>query len=179
MEETLFEYRYEENEENLKEYLNFIHFKAPSRIVFFALCVLIVATYACITVKSFILGESGRFLFLTLTLVIAALFLFVVFYGYFRAGRQTKKMLAELYGDNPPVMEAYVTEDKIRLVNVSNHAEGVIEIPSVAKVYEQKSILILRTKAKVSYVFSKNGFTKGTSEEFMQFLFSKGVKCIK
>ena len=181
MDETLFEYRYEQDDEYIKDILNYSYFKKPVRIVLYVLCFLFVCLNAFFTIRSFIMDypTSYKVMYVIVTIVTALLLLYILFFGYNASFRIAKKRKAELFGDKPVVTEAYVTEDVIRLVNSSNHAENEIKLSSVVKAYDNRSILILKTKAYITVTLSKKGFVKGTYEEFLQFLFSKGVKCIK
>ena len=53
-----------------------------------------------------------------------------------------------------------------------------MEIPfdNVKKVRQSKNLILVCTKAKQAFVFPKATFTKGTPEEFLAFLKSKGIK---
>ena len=52
-----------------------------------------------------------------------------------------------------------------------------MELPydKVKKIAQTKSLIILRSQANFWYILPKNTFTKGTAEEFLAFLKSKGL----
>lgn len=48
-----------------------------------------------------------------------------------------------------------------------------LELSLIKKVVKTKSYILLQSNANLLYVFDKNGFTKGTLEEFLDFLREK------
>ena len=48
-----------------------------------------------------------------------------------------------------------------------------LELSRIKKVVKTKSYILLQSNANLLYVFDKNGFTKGTLEEFLDFLRKK------
>jgi len=52
-----------------------------------------------------------------------------------------------------------------------------LELSRIKKVVKTKSYILLQSNANLMYVFDKNGFTKGTLEEFLEFL--RGKKLYK
>ena len=51
-----------------------------------------------------------------------------------------------------------------------------IELSKIKGVVQTKNYIILRSDARLLYSFHKDGFTKGTKEDFLAFLRSKSIK---
>ena len=66
--------------------------------------------------------------------------------------------------------------DECVCITAPDGASGKLEYCNVNKAIQTKNLIILETKAKLFYVFAKDGFTKGSKEDFVAFLQSKGIK---
>ena len=176
MQENLFEYRYEDNDEYLLDYLKFVHFRMPSRIVYIVICLLFVLYFTFFAVYYTANQVPGTWYYWVGAFGFGALYLFLFVFGYKRDISLAKKRRSEMFGNTPVVYEAYVTDSEVKIVNTANHAETVFALSSVVKVYETKTIIVLKTGGRLMSLFSKDGFTKGTAEEFVDFLHKKGIK---
>ena len=75
----------------------------------------------------------------------------------------------------PAVCDANVTDSEIRLLNKADNADTVIALSTRALVREPKTLIVPIAKARMYRILSKNGFTKGTPEEFVKFLHGRGI----
>lgn len=82
----------------------------------------------------------------------------------------------ELSDGKPAKTFTIVTEDVIDTYRDSYEAKTSIGIPNIKQVVETRNYYFLITSARLSVVFKKDGFTKGTREEFEVFLQEKGMK---
>ena len=177
MEDALFECRFEQDDEYIKDNINYFQFRAPSRIALFVTYAVIILVYVFMAVRKTTegTGRAGT-MFWIIAAVLTAFLTFTIVFGYKRAFKISRKRKAELYGDSTPVLEVFVTEDKMCFLNTANEAKNTIAISSIVKVIEYKSLIIVKTGARQVVGLSKKGFTKGTPEGLVDFLHSKGVK---
>ncbi len=73
--------------------------------------------------------------------------------------------------------ELFVYDDSIELEMFGN--KDTLSFSNIKRVSESKNYIFVQTKARMAYVLKKDSFTLGTSDEFIEFLKSKGVKVQK
>lgn len=177
MEDTLFECRYEYDENVNKEYLRFIHFTMPSRIIYFAFCLLIIGIVSAQSIYYLTVNNKSLCIFYwVLAVVYAALFLFLIIGRYRRDMTTSRRRRFELFGNSAAVFEYSVNDKEIRYNNLANHQEIIVSLSSIVKLYETKNLIILKSNAKILHIFTKSGFTKGTPDEFVRFMLSTGCR---
>ena len=174
---TLFECRYEYDEGVNKEYLKFIHFRMPSRIVTFVICLLFVALMAAQSIYYLTIHDnSGCILYWALTIVLAAFYLYLFINRYRRDITTSRKRRYELYGNSAAVFEYSVNDKEIKSNNLANHQEITVPLASIVKLYETENLIILKSNSNLLHIFTKSGFTKGTPDEFIKFMHSIGCR---
>ena len=80
----------------------------------------------------------------------------------------------EVYGKEIKV-ETIVTDSFIQ-ITASTEAVSQIEYHKFKGAFQTKNLVVLRSKARLLYIFDKNTFEVGTVEEFISFLKTKGIK---
>lgn len=80
----------------------------------------------------------------------------------------------ELGIDNTEVVSE-VTEDSIKQI-CANNMQVEIRYSTIKRGHQTENYIVLQTKAKLLYVFKKDGFTVGDAEGFLAFLRSKGIR---
>ena len=96
------------------------------------------------------------------------------YFIYRRTLKLTLNRDLEANGGQPVTIEVSVTETSFFGRTKADAPE--IAFSSVKKVTQTKNLIIVTTKAKQAFVLKKDGFTKGTAPELLQFLRDKGLK---
>ena len=174
MEENLFEYRHDFDEEYAKKVIKYKLFKTPGRVIILIIEVLIVLWLLSMAIHFTILGAGESVVKLWIPAVGYLVFLVVyTVFGYKRALSLTRRQLSELYGDRTVTMEVSVTESDIFWTDNASNSENSVAIDSVVKITESGELIILKTRARITITLSRVGFTKGTPEEFVAFMRAK------
>jgi len=106
------------------------------------------------------------------------LYFILIIAMYFRGIRVSYKRQTELSPDQPTVYTTQFFEDHITAKN-SNGTSQEVDYSVAPKCITTKNYALLITKASQSFPIKKDGFTKGTYEEFCDFLRGKGYKIKK
>lgn len=123
------------------------------------------------------------YLYFTFYKIVAAITvaLFGIFFGFYPllkihliASKQEKQLLL-LYNE-PPELTTYFYDDNIKTINSANNAELKLDYDKIIKLRQTKNLYLLILNEKIVVVVNKNGFEKGTCEEFEKFIISKAVK---
>ena len=164
--EALFENSYVRNKELVKELYRY--FYLHRKLLFISYVLLFVGFIANLLL--YILGNEIN---LVAVIMVPSLYLFQ-FLRYLLQVNAVVKRDKEVFGDGITV-DTVVTEESIQ-VTASNGAVNKLEYINVKKAVSTKNLILLRTKANLVYILKKDSFTKGTSDEFITFLKSKGIK---
>ena len=81
---------------------------------------------------------------------------------------------SEVHGKEISV-ETIVTNECIQNT-ASTGAVNKLEYDKIRSAVKTKNLILLRSKANLIYIFRKDTFSKGTTDEFIAFLTSKGIK---
>ena len=176
MEEKLFEFRYEQDDAFLKDYLKFAYFGMPARRVILAFYVICSAVLAGVAVYITVKVPASAWMFWVLAVFFIAVYAWIIIFRYFQSFKVSQNRKKELYGDSRIFCEGWVTDTEMYIANTGNNSENTFPVSSFKKVRETKTLIITVTSARLMSVIPKDGFTKGTAEEFVKFLHDKGVK---
>lgn len=164
--ETLFENRYTRDRSVFEEFFGYSYFKTPYAIVCYAvLAICLVLSLTFFTANPYYVA-------------IVALW-DIVFFGtrvffYNSQVNAALKQDREMHGPNVDV-EIVVTEEGIR-TGFPDSNSAMLEFKNVSKVIKTKNLILVRSKAGIVHLFPKDSFTKGTAEEFLEYLKSRGIK---
>lgn len=164
--EPLFENVYVRDEKVLKEYLGWMLMRRP---IDYFLYIVAGVYFVESVVMWFWLEYFNPFIWILLAVVAA---LKVI--GWHRSVKLTLQRDLELNGGEPVQLEIAVTEDAIRAQTRQDAPE--ILFSSIKKVTQTKNLIILISKARLAFVLTRDGFTRGTADEFLKFLRDKGLK---
>ncbi len=176
MEDSLFEYSHKADEEFVKKVYRFTCFRLPYLIVRFFIGFVLAAALIAVAVRLTIIGDkSYALIFRALAAVEVALTVLLPIFEYRRAVSINMKRRREISGKSADQVEnASVTESEIRFSGpVSEYS---VQFASIKRVYVTSDLIILRSGSKQLFPFSKDGFTKGAPEGFVDFLHGKGIK---
>ena len=166
--EPLFELRYSKDPHNT-EYTEEIYRRLLFNVPFIAIVVFTSFTFI-VSVTAQGVTKTDVFLLCAIVFLIA-----VRVSNYFRIIKLSQKRYIELYGDVVNDITITVTEDVIRFC--SSVTEDIeLKFSNVKKVFRTKHLVVFRSDAKIMYNLRLDSFTKGTPEEFILFLNSKGFK---
>ncbi|MBQ9112009.1 MAG: YcxB family protein [Clostridia bacterium] len=165
--ETLFENRYIRTPEIIKEIYRHYYFKRPLIIVFDILfAISFISNLLCLIIENTCTVSTF--------FVLPVFFLFQVIM-YMKTTKTVLKRDTEVNGGK--LMEA-VTVVTHECVQSTASTGGVSRIlfTQIKNTIKTKNLILLCTDAKMIYILPKSAFTKGTSDEFIAFMKSKGVK---
>ena len=162
--EILFENRFVRTKEILREFYRYAYFKNPTILI------ADIALLALLAVSLLLWGTHLPLAVVIVVPVVAA----AQYWTYTRAVNAVMKRDDELTAGGKLEVTAAATEEK--LVNTDSTGASM-ELPydKVKKIAQTKSLILLRSQANFWYILPKNTFTKGTAEEFLAFLKSKGL----
>ena len=165
--EILFENRYVRDETCLKETYRYLYYKRPKRIALYALIVF----EMILTLAMFTVYRKTEYLLFFLLFVF---FSVVIVLGYFRGVKASVRRQEELTGGKPLVVNIEIREDGVRVYN--DQSDSDFPWSKIKKVRQTENQILLQTQANLMLIISKDGFTKGTFEDFKDFLRAKGYK---
>ncbi len=134
--------------------------------IFFAVCLVL-------QIVSGVMTGDLDFLIIGLIVFVYAFQIFC----YFRMVSLSHKRDLECFAKDPEIV-AFVTEDYIEY-GTSDGTKSKLMYTAVKSVFLTKNLILLRSQANLLYVLRKDSFKKGTFEEFVPFLKSRGIKIKK
>ena len=158
--ESLFESSYVRNRQWAKEAYSYIMFRQKPVVVCYILLAPILAANVLLQnwgISAFTLG-----------------FCAIAVINYFRAVKMITASDAEL-NNGEITVKTVVTDTFIQNTNTIGNMQQ-IEFHNIKKAAQTKNYIILQTKARMVLTVGKHTFTKGTPEEFIAFLKTKGLK---
>lgn len=165
--EVLFENHHIRDKAMIKELYRRNYFTSP----LFILTDILACIFIFIDVARIILTQS-----ILLAGIIFPIFVFAYqIISYLLTCRVAVKRDLECNKGEYPECNLIVTDSYIQL-NTSGGAVSQIEFSTIKQVMQTKHLILLRTKANLVYIFTKDGFTVGTLEGFTSFLKNKGVR---
>ena len=164
--ETLFENSYVRNKALSKEIYRYYYFQRKWLVVCYVLLSLsfIANILLAIFEKTY---NRGVFIF------VPVFFLFQ-FYCYFCQVKTMLKRDVEVYGKEISV-ETIVTDMFIQNT-ASTGSVNKLEYDKIRNAVQTKNFVLLRSKANLIYIFRKDTFKKGITDDFIIFLRTKGIK---
>jgi hypothetical protein len=173
--ETIFENKYSRTQEFHDEFALFALFRRrPTMIVL-----------SCLVGFLFVVGVVYAvfwegFVKYPILLTVCFSLPFVIGVEYFILYLRYKKRLynndIDLNHGQPFEIVCSVSENEIGILNESTGNKNSMELSRIVRVIKTKNYYMLGSKSKMFFVFKKDGFTKGTAEEFEIFLRKKGLK---
>jgi len=179
--EPLFENEIVCDRDVYKEYYKKICFRRPFAItvlVFFGTCffasifLLINQSCSIITSSQNLKSIPESIYFYS---VLFPLFLALRIWQYFRIVKISLARDMEMNNGKTRELLRIVTPEKIEIACNADESKISYHWSSVKKVIETKNLIILLTEAKMGIIFKKDGFTKGTYEDFIFFLRGIGL----
>ncbi len=165
--EPLFENSHLNDKAMLKEFYGYFFYKSP---VYIALYIIMGAAFIS-SLAILILDHI-----FTAALILAPLCMLLPTFRYFHSIKVQNKRNNEI-SSTPIEVKSAIFEDYIENTS-SNGALTRIEFNKIKSAVQTKNLIMLRSDAKLVYVLRKDTFTKGTKEEFVAFLKSKGIKTV-
>lgn len=164
--EPLFENVYVRDEAVMKEYLRRMLLLGPSAIFAYVLVGYMLVNLIVLWVW------IGYFAFPYL--IASAFILLLHLFIYRRTLKLTMDREKEVNGGEPLELHTTVMENSIACRTKIDAPE--VAYSSIKKVIQTKNLIIVVTKAKLAFIMSKDGFTRGTPEALLQFFRDKGLK---
>ena len=97
-----------------------------------------------------------------------------IWYACRRDAKLALRREIEINGGTPAENHIVVTEYGIASHYPNSSTE--ISFSNIKKVRRSRNLIYVITKAKITWIIPKNTFTRGTADEFLSFLKSKGIK---
>lgn len=164
--ESLFENSYVRNKELAQEIYRYYYFQRK----FLVACYIIISLSFFANVLMIIFENTVNWGILAFV----PLFFFFQIYCYFRQVNTMVKRDIEVHGKEISV-ETIVTDDFIQN-KASTGAVNKLELNRIKNAAQTKNLILLRSKANLIYIFRKDTFTKGSKDDFIAFLKTKGIK---
>ncbi len=162
--EPLFINRYIRDEAVIREYHRAYYFDSIH------LCL-----YAFVGISfifNLVLLLTGHAAFDSLLFLAAAVVIF--FFLYHRRIVIAIKRDKEQFGQ-PPLTVYEVSETGIR-IGINDHFSEEVPFSQFRHVKETKHLILLPSRARLLYIFHKDGFVKGSVPEFNRFLYEKKIR---
>lgn len=158
----------------VKKIYRFLVFTAPAQIV--KLCTFAAFWFAMLLYALYLLIFYHDPVVLIVDVIGVLATAGLLAFSYFRGIRLYKARLKEISGGRAPDQRVVVTSENLTF---SDHPVGngtPVPFDVIAKVYDRKELIFLKTKSKLLYTIPKNSFVCGTPEGLLGFLQAKGVK---
>lgn len=164
--EVLFENCYIRDKELIKEIFRFFYFQRKFRVV----CNVLLSLSFLVNVLIAIFEKTMNWF----VLIGVPLFFLYQIYIYIRQVNVTIKRDEEVFSGEI-LVKTIVTNEYIQCLAPNGSVQNVT-YDKIKNAVQTKKLILLRSKASLTYILRKDGFTKGTREEFLAFLVTKGVK---
>jgi len=170
--EKIFENKHTRDEEFYAEYYRYFSFKRPKTIFIcgFLFVVFLIGLLALFRIIE--VGSMLTLVYIVLPLVGWATILF----RYFNLKKMSYARDLELGNGAPIEVRSVLTEEGIGVYKGDAETPHHVDLSNIGKVAETKNYYLLLSVARQSFVFRKDGFLKGTTEEFLEFLEEKGIR---
>ncbi len=170
--EPKFECKYTRTEKIMQEFFGYSLFlKTSSMIINILLALFFIWGIIQLIVSPLPFNEKITFIAAIVVSAFALLFkIFVCFHN-------AKKFIRRDMEVNNCVMkdiDLKVYDDQICQATQSSNVD--LDFNKIKKVIQTKNLILLMTYTELCLVFEKNSFTIGTSDEFLEFIRSKGFK---
>lgn len=166
--EILFENYYVRNRFLIKEIYTYSYFKNPILLILNLFIVLftLIILYLCILKSTF-----------SFALLIAPIYFLFVFIKYKSYVNNTIKRDNEVNGGKNIEVNTIVTDEYIQ--NTASTG-SVYKVPydNIRNCKQTKNLILLYSKANLIYIFRKDTFSKGSANEFIEFLKNKGINVL-
>ena len=166
MNEPLFKNRFVRDEQYAHELYLHYYLKTPLFVVLYVL-------FGIQTLISFSVSiTSGLF-----ALLCAAIIVLSVRILHSVNVKNTIARDRERANGNELLNELFVYSDRVELFMLGN--KETLYFSNIKRAFETKNHIFLQTKARMVYIFKKDSFTLGNSEDFVKFLRDNGIKIQK
>ncbi len=166
--EILFENYYVRDISLLKEIYTYSYFKNPLLLImnFFIILFTLINLYFCILKSTF-----------SFSLFIAPIYFLFVFFRYKSYVKNTIKRDNEVNGGKNIEVNTIATDEYIQ--NTASTG-SVYKVPydNIKNCKQTKNLILLYSKANLIYIFRKDTFSKGSANEFIEFLKNKGINVL-
>ena len=171
-----FENQYTRNKDYHKEIITYSYLKTPMSVVVYIIVALFFIPFVISLFFPSVLPFENSSKFYVLFLLIGPA---VRITSYFKALEIGYKR--DLENNNGEAIEIKIiaTNDGIESCRVNSESNNHFSYKSIRKIIKTHNYFLLLTEAKQYIVFKKDGFIKGTPEEFLPFIKSKVTKKAK
>ena len=165
--EVLFENTHVRDRDFFKEFYFFAFFKRPLMIAVYVL----MAIYFVASILLIVFWDQSEWF----GIIVPTVYLLWNFLFYKLSVKNATRRQEENENDGQIVYTTRIAGDRLRC-QTSHGADFGLELTKIKRVVCTKNYLLLHTQANQMYPFLKNAFTKGTYEDFCEFLRAKGYK---
>ena len=171
--DTLFECYVPDTRKYAKTMARFRQFSYPKSKTM--LIILSVMLGASLISSIIMLSFEGSFENLIMAAVFIAFLTILHLVIYRVTVNATIKQMKELSGDNEPEVRYVFTDEKMIMYH-SNGGVSDVDLTSFKRVYVQKDAIYAESSAKLLDFLPNESFVKGSPEELVKFLSSKGIR---
>ena len=172
-EEILFENEYAYSHNMIREFSFYMFFKQKRKLVLSVLFALVGVLSLAILSLQIAFFKSVNPLFLVLLMIAIAYFVFVI-WCYRTSVRLSDQKTKEIDLNEHHLNLHSITQNTI--FHTFTEKKHEISFDQISKVILTKSFIYLPTKQGICMILKKDGFTKGTYQDFCAFLRAKGFQ---
>ena len=175
--EPLFVNEYVDSRDIIKEYYTCIFTKRPWLRLVYVLCAISFAVNGVqigMAVFQIYRGPIDNNIQMILTILLFGMVMFIIRFLCIRSSTKNRR---ELNGGQWAKIQISFFSHVFYERNLRLHHESRMELCRVKKFVLTKNLMILKTTTGLDAVLRKDGFTKGTLQEFCVFLNTNGIRC--
>lgn len=167
--ESIFENQYTVSKDFYNEFFTYSYFKKPP-LLFLNLLLAVGFIGEVVFLITGHRNNSINFI------VIVPLFWAINLIRFLRAKKNSIGSDFETNNGKPHEVKYIVTNEGINCYSITTGADIKIAFSLIKKAYITKNYYVLITPSKQCWIFKKDGFTKGSPNDFLPFLASKGIR---
>lgn len=164
--EILFENHHTRDKKLANELYSYYFFKRPSYIV----CDILLGVLFVVNIALIIMHKECSYWML----ILPPILYFSQFFMYQQTSSSFIKQDKAQYGDDPVTIKSEIYDSELKNT-ASCGTVSTLQLTDIKKAVKTKNLILLYTKTNLIYPLSKNGFSKGSEKEFIDFLKSKNI----
>ena len=168
--DILFENQYKRTKEFHKEVYSFSFFKQPlNMFIYIIVALVLTGCFLSVILPRVFPVDNSVWLYISVLVIVVA----IRFVRYFRAVEISRKRDLEVNNGELVEMRIILTKEGIESCCVNSESKNHISYQSIRKIILIRHYYVLLTEAKHYIVLKKDGFVKGTPDEFLSFINSR------
>ena len=169
MSDALFELEYVRRIEDIKAAYRRVFFLMTSSVILHTMMVVMLLSYAWLGIRT-----HDRLYLILAGVMLLCMVLRV--WQYWWSMRLLDRRERETFNGKAITIRAEVFDDFIRTTQTEGGASTETPVSSLKQAFRMKTLIVIRTKANLLFVFPVSSFKQGTPDGLLRFLAERGVK---